>query len=71
LSERCPGCGNEIDPDVCGCGEFREGHNAWWAGHEFVPMGCDCLRDKVHPAEKHSAVRALAKLWEDQGVKFE
>lgn len=40
----CAGCGNEIDPDCCGCGEMREGHNPWNAGHAFVPMGCDCMR---------------------------
>ena len=39
----CPGCGCEIDPDVCGCGDMREGHRAWDAGHEFVPLGCSCL----------------------------
>lgn len=37
----CPGCGNEIDPDVCHCGITRENHNAW-EGHTFVPAGCDC-----------------------------
>jgi len=40
----CPDCGNRIDLDCCGCGESKEGHNAWNAGHEFVPMGCDCHR---------------------------
>lgn len=39
----CPDCGNEIDPDCCGCGELREGHSNY-SGHPFVPMGCDCLR---------------------------
>jgi hypothetical protein len=43
----CPGCGNEIDPDCCGCGEMREGHNAWWLGHGFVAIGCDCLRSEA------------------------
>lgn len=38
-------CGNYIDPDVCWCGDAREGHaSAWTCGHSFVPMGCDCLK---------------------------
>lgn len=41
--EVCPGCGNEIDPDCCGCGDPREGHSLY-AGHPFIPMGCDCYR---------------------------
>jgi len=41
---RCAGCGNEIDPDVCGCGDSIT-HSAWDFGHEPVPMGCDCGRD--------------------------
>lgn len=43
---RCAGCGNEIDPDWCGCGDSEQSHaNPLYAGHSFVPMGCDCLRD--------------------------
>lgn len=41
----CWGCGNEIDPDCCGCGDPKENHNDWMQGHSFVPMGCDCMRD--------------------------
>lgn len=41
----CPGCGNVIDPDCCGCGDSREGHDSMWSGHSFVPMGCDCMRE--------------------------
>ena len=41
----CPGCGNGIDPNVCWCGDFYSQHNAY-SGHNFVPMGCDCGRDK-------------------------
>lgn len=40
---RCSGCGNEIDPDCCGCGDSKESHSGW-DGHPFVPMGCDCMR---------------------------
>ena len=43
---RCPDCGNEIDPDCCGCGDSREDHNSMWSGHSFVPMGCDCMRER-------------------------
>ena len=42
---RCAGCGCQIDPDLCGCGEPRTTHNDQNAGHSFVPIGCDCLRD--------------------------
>ena len=42
----CDGCGQDIDPDCCGCGDSREGHNSMWSGHSFVPMGCDCMRSR-------------------------
>ena len=35
----CEGCGWEIDPNVCHCGDWEEGHS--WE-HQFVPMGCTC-----------------------------
>ncbi len=43
--EICPGCQNEIDPEVCGCGTaaYRYG-NPMDEGHTFVPLGCDCMR---------------------------
>lgn len=37
----CEGCGNEIDPETCGCGS-RIDHP--WDGHSPIPMGCDCGR---------------------------
>jgi hypothetical protein len=37
----CPGCGNEIDPEVCHCGEIRSMHGPE-RGHSFVPAGCTC-----------------------------
>jgi len=37
----CSGCGHEIDPEVCWCGEPEGAH---FAEHGFVPMGCDCGR---------------------------
>lgn len=38
----CGGCGNEVDPSVCGCGDSIDGTNH--DGHSPVPMGCDCMR---------------------------
>jgi hypothetical protein len=43
--ERCDSCGNEIDPDVCHCGEARYTHDNFDSGHQFVPMGCACGYD--------------------------
>lgn len=37
----CHGCGNEVDPDSCGCGSRREDHDMG-SGHGFVPLGCSC-----------------------------
>lgn len=44
--EICGGCGNEIDPDCCVCGDSKDGHNSWYSGHSFIPMGCNCGRAK-------------------------
>jgi hypothetical protein len=41
--EICPGCRAEVDPETCGCGSSRDGHGQG-DGHDFVPMGCNCLR---------------------------
>jgi hypothetical protein len=38
----CPGCKNEIDPEVCHCGDEISKHNPMWCGHNPVPMGCTC-----------------------------
>lgn len=43
---RCNGCGNEIDEDVCWCGDLMKAHDAY-CGHNPVPMGCDCGRCKL------------------------
>jgi hypothetical protein len=44
----CPGCCKEIDPTTCGCGGSREFHGSPMdEGHYFIPMGCDCYRDKT------------------------
>jgi len=42
----CPGCGQEIDPTICYCGNSPKDHDPFEMGHTFVPLGCDCLRDK-------------------------
>ena len=42
----CPGCKQEIDPEVCHCGEYRAGHSSF-SDHSFVPMGCECGRVKI------------------------
>lgn len=41
----CPGCKNEIDPEVCHCGDAIKDHNIG-SGHSAVPMGCDCGKTK-------------------------
>lgn len=40
----CAGCKQEIDPTVCGCGMTIDGSNH--EGHNPIPMGCICYRDK-------------------------
>jgi len=39
----CSCCGNEIDPEVCWCGEYMKDQH-YSSGHNQVPMGCDCGR---------------------------
>lgn len=43
--ERCDGCGAKIDPGVCWCGSTSAEHGPH-ENHGFVPMGCECYRDK-------------------------
>lgn len=45
--EVCHGCGNQIDPDVCWCGDEIKEHNPYRAGHNPVPMGCTCGYQKA------------------------
>lgn len=42
----CKGCGKEVDPDCCGCGDDHRGSYGD-GGHPFIPLGCDCFRDKA------------------------
>lgn len=44
----CPDCKNEIDLDVCQCGEYIQQHGCH-AGHTPVPMGCTCGYVQKHP----------------------
>jgi predicted amidophosphoribosyltransferase len=37
----CPRCENEIDPEVCHCGDYIKDHG-YNSGHSPVPMGCTC-----------------------------
>ena len=38
----CPVCKNEIDPNVCHCGDAKEYHDPT---HSFTPIGCTCGYD--------------------------
>lgn len=43
----CGGCNQEIDPECCGCGDTKKDHGSpMLVGHNFIPMGCDCYRNK-------------------------
>ena len=45
----CPGCGQEIDPDVCHCGDLIKDHsNPMNDGHSPIPMGCTCGYYRKH-----------------------
>ena len=45
----CPGCGEEIDPEVCHCGDFIKDHsNPMNDGHSPIPMGCTCGYYRKH-----------------------
>ena len=41
LPHKCRWCKNEIDPDICWCGDSYRDH-AYVYDHSFVPMGCIC-----------------------------
>lgn len=53
----CDHCKNEIDPDVCHCGESMESHHGMSHNHSPVPMGCTCgyilpvTRNDFHSAD--------------------
>lgn len=52
---KCSECAQQIDPDVCWCGETKLGAHD---NHTFIPMGCDCFRDE---AIVRAEVEPLAK----------
>jgi hypothetical protein len=54
---KCDGCGKEIDPEICGCGDPINCH---WSGdgHPPIPLGCDCYRAKPRPVERCSCPEA-------------
>ena len=41
VCEICEGCGCDIDPEICWCGENYESHR-FMCDHHFIPMGCTC-----------------------------
>lgn len=41
----CSGCKEEIDPDVCWCGDLMNSHT-YSCGHMPVPLGCRCFYSK-------------------------
>ncbi len=49
---KCKDCGEMIDPDTCWCGQPEKEHGQS-DNHGFVPMGCDCYRDKGQDASNH------------------
>lgn len=42
MIDTCRHCGEEIDPEVCWCGDLMANHHSW-CEHIPVPMGCRCL----------------------------
>ena len=38
--EKCPGCGHEVDPEVCCCGNPMT--DSYHDNHHPIPMGCTC-----------------------------
>jgi hypothetical protein len=46
-----------IDPDTCWCGQPENEHSGF-DNHIFIPIGCDCYRDKGDSK----------RLFEDEGL---
>lgn len=53
MNNVCLGCGWEIDPETCHCGEAMNKHHMG-SGHSPVPAGCTC---GYHDAEKRKNPR--------------
>jgi hypothetical protein len=63
----CEGCGNEIDPDWCHCGDAIEGHRGMSHNHSPVPMRCQCGREPPEPdGECYRGGEAASALAEEQ-----
>lgn len=66
----CSGCGHEVDPDWCHCGDAISDHNGMSHNHSPVPMGCQCGRESGESqetvAELVAALRGLMpEGWDD------
>lgn len=44
--EVCQGCKQEIDPEVCWCGELLKDHG-FNSNHSAIPMGCRCYMEEI------------------------
>lgn len=51
MREVCKGCGSEVDPEVCYCGEPIVEDRTYCDNHHPVPMGCNCWRLKGDEGE--------------------
>lgn len=43
----CKGCGQEIDPETCWCGQPIADHISSTGCTFALPMGCNCLRNST------------------------
>lgn len=59
--ETCPGCGLEVDLDVCHCGVTYKDHGSYGVDHSFVPMGCQCGYEKSEARDMHQLALAVAR----------
>ena len=57
----CPGCKNEVDPEVCHCGDTQPNH-PFQAGHNFIPIGCTCGYADQSTAAKGQASNYFGEL---------
>lgn len=59
----CSTCGNAVDPDVCHCGDYEQGHGGY-DSHPFTPMGCVC--GYADPNWKQLATSRGELLWKQR-----
>jgi len=43
----CPYCKQEVDLEVCWCGDYMKNHDPYYCGHMPVPLGCVCGYDSL------------------------